>query len=80
MNRWPRPSSKISIQEEQSMANEFAQIEVKRQGKETFVLGIGRTPKGQRYIKARELVDTKGPQDPDYKLKIETAIAKLYAE
>lgn len=62
------------------MANEFAQIEVKRQGKNTVMLGIGRTPRGQRYIKAKELVETKGPLDPDYKSKLEAAIAELYAE
>ena len=62
------------------MSNEFAQFEVKKQGDKTIVLGIGRTPRGQRYIKAKELVESKGPQDPDYKSKIETAISKMYSE
>jgi len=62
------------------MPVEYASIEIKRQGGKTVVMGIGRTGRGTKYIKALETALVKSPADPKYKSEIVAAIAKLYAE
>jgi len=65
---------------EKNMTKEFVTLEVKGQGKEAKLIGTGRTPRGQRYIKDYVALEAKPSADPEFKKELADAIVKIYAE
>lgn len=62
------------------MANTFAAVEVRRMRGNLVLVGIARTPRGQRYIKAQVPIDASSMTDPDFKTKMIEAAKKLVGE
>lgn len=61
------------------MAQQFGTVEVKRERGELKVIGRATTPRGTKFIAKVEPVGVKKTGDPDFKGKLATAVAKLYA-
>ncbi len=55
-------------------------VAVKRARGGLEVNGLGKTPTGQNYIKAREPLQVKSMADPQFKTELAQAVAKMFAE
>ena len=62
------------------MAKTFAAIEVRRMRGNLVLVGLARTPRGQRYIKAQEPIGVLSMTDPEFKTKMLAAAKKLIGE
>jgi len=62
------------------MASQYGLIQVKRSRGKLQVQGIGRTPKGAKFIKKSEGLVVKDIGDKDFKAELATAVGKLYVE
>jgi hypothetical protein len=60
------------------MANKFASVEVRMERGKLVLNGMGRTNRGQKYIKKQAPIDAKQMGDENYKPALKTALAKLF--
>lgn len=60
------------------MSNTYGTIEVKKMRGKMAVIGLGKTPRGQNYIKKIEETSSTSPADPKFKEELATAVAKLF--
>lgn len=56
---------------------EAATIEVKRDHGKLTVIATGRTPRGQKYIKAKKALSVKSSKDKKFKEEMAAAVAEL---
>lgn len=61
------------------MANKNWAIEVKIERGQVVVIGLGRTNRGQRFIRAVEPLLVKSISDPNFKAEMAAAVEKLTA-
>lgn len=54
-----------------------AQIAVKKERGHMVVIALGRTPRGQSYIKGRKVLVAQGVRDPDFKREMDAAVKEL---
>ena len=54
-------------------------IEVKKKGKTLVIQGLGRTPRGQKYIKKHVPMNAKSTKDPGFKDEMSTILEKMLA-
>lgn len=62
---------------EENMAIEAAQVEVKRERDRLVVRCVGRGPRGQKYIKARRVLDSTSMGDPKFKEQMTAAVDEM---
>lgn len=62
------------------MANKIGQVHVKRERGKLTVIGMGQTPRGQRFIKERVVLNALDTQDPDFKTELAAAVKKMLPE
>lgn len=62
------------------MAVGIGTIQVKRERGKLVVQGLGKTPRGQKFIKDTEVLGVKSPADPDFKTQLGAAVSKMLAE
>lgn len=55
-------------------------VEVKRVRGELIVQGLGKTPRGQNFIKDTESLKVKSTADPAFKGNLTAAMAKMFTE
>lgn len=56
---------------------EAAQIAVRKVRGHMVVIAIGRTPRGQSYIKGQKVLAATGVRDPDFKREMDAAVKEL---
>ena len=61
------------------MSETYGTVEVKRTRGKMTIIGLGRTGRGQRYIKKVVPTEATTPTDPKFKAEQATAVAKLFA-
>lgn len=52
-------------------------IEVKRTRDQMVIYGLGQTGRGQKYIKAKEVLGVKSMADPQFKAQLEAGMKKI---
>lgn len=62
------------------MAIGIGTVQVKRERGELVVQGLGKTPRGQNFIKDTETLGVKSSADPAFKGKLVAAVAKMFTE
>lgn len=62
------------------MAIGIGTVEVKMSRGTLVVLGLGKTPRGTKFIRDTEALSVKSPADPKFKAELGQAIAKMFAE
>jgi len=62
------------------MAIGIGTVVVKRSRGKLVVQGLGKTPRGQNYIKDTEALNVKTSADPAFKGNLTAAIAKMFTE
>ena len=62
------------------MAKSIGQIHVKRERGIMTVIGMGSTPRGQRFINARAALNVKTAGDPNFKKELAIAVSKMLDE
>jgi hypothetical protein len=62
------------------MARGIATVEVKRSHGKMIVQGLGRTPRGQKFIRYTTGLEAKGPTDKLFKTQMAQAISRMFAE
>ncbi len=62
------------------MASGIGRVQVKRSRGKLVVQGLGKTPRGQNYVKVVEQLDVKSTADPKFKGNLKAAIARMFAE
>ena len=60
------------------MATGIGTVEVRKRHGVMVVVALGRTPRGQKYIKKELKLKAKSSQDPKFKAELATAVAELY--
>ena len=60
------------------MAARYGTIQVKRMRGKVVLIGMGKTGRGQRYIKKTVAIDVKNMRSKDFKGQLATAVTKLY--
>lgn len=61
------------------MSSGIASVEVRKTKKGLEVLAMGRTPRGQKYVKAKKALEAKSPSDPKFKAELDSAIKELFS-
>lgn len=61
------------------MAKGIGTIAVKRQRGKLTVMGLGKTPRGQNFIKDSVEIHSPSTRSPDFKEKLSAAVEKLFA-
>lgn len=62
------------------MAAGIGTVEVKRSRGKMVVQGLGKTPRGQNFIKQRKELSAKTPADPAFKSELKTAVTEMFAQ
>jgi hypothetical protein len=62
----------------QSMGERYGTIQVKRMRGELVLIGMGKTGRGQSYIKRRVPMEAKNIRSKSFKGQLTAAVAKLY--
>ena len=62
------------------MAKEYASIQVKKQRGGFVVSGMGQTPRGTKYIRAKLPIKAKSILDPNFKKEVSQAVLDLFDE
>lgn len=62
------------------MAKQFVTIEVRKMRGNLVLVGLSRTARGQRYIKAQVPIGCTSMASKDFKSKVATAMAELQGE
>lgn len=62
------------------MASGIGTIEVKRQRGGLVLQGLGRTPRGTKFIRETEALGVKNMADPEFKTKMAAAVKKMLSE
>lgn len=62
------------------MAFGIGTVQVKRDHGTLVVQGLGKTPRGQKFIRATEPLAVKKMSDPDFKANLKTAVARIIQE
>lgn len=55
-------------------------VEVRSSHGKLVVQGLGRTPRGQKFIRNKEALGVKSPGDPLFKSELAAAVRKMFAE
>lgn len=61
------------------MASGIGTVEIRRDHGALVVQGLGKTPRGQKFIRAQEALGVKKMSDPDFKGKLKSAVDVLLA-
>ena len=61
------------------MAERYGTIEVRMEREKLKLVGMGKTGRGQRYIKKTVPIDAKDPRSPDFKKELAKAVTELFA-
>ena len=62
------------------MGHGIAAVQVKRSQGILVVQGLGKTPRGQKFLRGVVPLQVKSMSDPEFKSQLAAAIEKLYAE
>lgn len=62
------------------MTETYATYEVRKMRGKLVLIGFGRTPRGQRFIKGQAAINSPSMSAPDFKKEMEIAAAKLAGE
>lgn len=60
------------------MSERYGTIQVKRMRGEVVLMGMGKTGRGQRYIKKTVAIDVKNMRSKNFKGQLKTAVDKLF--
>lgn len=69
----------VPPQLENNMAKGIGTVEIRVQHGKLTVVGLGKTPRGQRYIKESIPLEAKDMFDPNFKTELAEAVEKLFA-
>lgn len=61
------------------MTDHYGTIEVKKMRGKMTIIGLGKTPRGQRYIKRAIQTEATSSADPKFKAEQTAAVEKLFA-
>lgn len=62
------------------MASGIGTVQVKRERGKLVVQGLGKTPRGQNFIKQTVVLSAKNIADPAFKSQMATAVAEMFAQ
>lgn len=62
------------------MGHGISTVQVKRSKGILVVQGLGKTPRGQKFIRGLVPLKVKSMSDPEFKSELAAAVEKLYAE
>lgn len=62
------------------MAVGIGTVQVKRSRGDLIVQGLGKTPRGQNYIKDTKPLGVKSTADPEFKTRLAAAVVEMFTE
>lgn len=62
------------------MGLNFGTVQMKRKHGRLEIQSLGRTPRGQQFLRRSIPIDSKSPADPDFKPQLRQAVEAIFAE